>query len=66
MNGHDEFSKSENNIEIMGESPPSKYMAHCAYTAATNAIEKGRRLNNDTRKGAPAILGLGSSGNSSR
>jgi hypothetical protein len=24
---------------IMGESPPSKCMAHCTYTAATNALK---------------------------
>jgi hypothetical protein len=39
MNGHVDFSKSENNFAIMGESPPSKYMAHCTYTAATNAMK---------------------------
>jgi hypothetical protein len=39
MSGHVEFSKLEHNFAIMGESPPSKYTAHCAYTAATNAIK---------------------------
>jgi hypothetical protein len=39
MNGHVEFSKSENDFAIISESPPSKYMACCAYTASTNAMK---------------------------